>query len=121
MRKSVCCSSPFVALTTIASGSDERRSHAGDVTRPVRRGGHHDHLGAVEGGGHVGRHHEARRKPDVRQVHGIDLPHAHVSHQGRVASPEAGIVPHPRQVDGERRPPASGPEYRDALNDCPSG
>ena len=59
---------------------------------------------------------EPRREADVRQIHGVGAPHAHVRDQGGVASPEPGVVPPSRQMDGERRPPSAGAEYRDAQN-----
>jgi hypothetical protein len=48
------------------------------------------------------------RKADVRQVDGVRAPRAQLRRQRRVTRPQARFVTRARQVDGERRPPASG-------------
>ena len=58
-------------------------------------------------------------KRDVRQVDGVDLPDAHVGNQAGVAPPQARVVADARQMHGERRAPAPGSQYRDAVDDGP--
>jgi hypothetical protein len=58
-------------------------------------------------------------KHDPGQVNRVRATLAQFAHEPPGASPQARIVPHAREMDGERRPPPARAQYGDLMNDVP--
>ena len=134
-RNSVSCSRPFVALTTIAPGADERRGAlAGSSRVPCDGTAAHDELGAAQRLVEVRGDAQPVGKRDVRQVHRIRAARAHVGDQRGIARPQHGswpararctasAVPHPpapRTATCES-PPSPALHREQPLPDAPFG
>ena len=104
-------------------GADDRRAATDvrsrapeDVPRPVRGDRGHDELGAGQRRAQIAGDGQIRRETDVGQIDGVGTARTHVGDQRGIARPQPRVVTDARQMDRERRAPASSPENRDLTN-----